>query len=796
MLSASFCLCLLVTSCLGSASPTETADATRSPGWDYTDLRLLDPLDSDLPTHELIAGYSRWDAGNLHLRLDMLELAEAPDFDLYLAFDLLPGGETSLPIQANLGLAWEALFKIAAQGKIELTLANSTTLQTGPLARADFKPPSNVLRSPGLRLQRDPLLDTLVISFNRSSLGGFNPIPGASVQVWLTPAGGTTAVDTLGPLRLNSPPPAPAQVLLTFWNSLPAYTSLQALRRWDGAHTGPLGGRHGLLHLLRAARQSDTPLFLLDLNQPAGLSALDLLDQENLIQEMSESGLLGLPQVLAGFPASLEAGQLPGWALARLIVENHQAAVNFGRTNMSGWFIPGGLAQLRTLAEIQSGHARQTAFLAAETASEKNEPDPFKFSQPTSWQNWLILPIPGYDQAAAPKSQVDQDGPTLAVRRALVETALTSAQSPPGTAPVLVLGGDLPASAWGNPQIARSTLRYLHSHPWVRLLGPADLNNLTPSMSLPLNGLIPEPVFQTQPAWLEGLRVAPNNPIGASAWQAFQAIYAPTFPASPALVKLRQHYAGQIGMLLAAARWADNPVEQAGCTFDLDMDGQAECLLASKQVLAIFEQTRGGGLTYLFIRDQSGDTHQVIAPSSILINGQSPAENWDLKSGLAADPETLPGAFFNPGISRDFPLEIEYHPGRLLLREKNTQIEKAFRLLPDGIAVSVTNLSSQAAPLLLPINLDPWLRFEPGWAQRCHSSLEGQTWRWGCRQDSVVEVRSSAPIQPAAFNTRFELLHTPEDPNQDVLPGQRLPFPLAVVQFQAGQDITCTIRLR
>jgi hypothetical protein len=94
-------------------------------------------------------------------------------------------------------------------------------------------------------------------------------------------------------------------VLLAFWNTVPAYTPAQALRRWDGAHTGPYGERHGLHLLLQAVRRSKVPVVLLDLKTPAALSALDFLGKLPQIQNLSTQGLLILPEALPGSPATL-----------------------------------------------------------------------------------------------------------------------------------------------------------------------------------------------------------------------------------------------------------------------------------------------------------------------------------------------------------------------------------------------------------------------------------------------------------------------------------------------------------
>ena len=109
-----------------------------------------------------------------------------------------------------------------------------------------------------------------------------------SFQAFSAPAGDSAIADSMAAFSLEGRPPARARTLLAFWNTLPAYSPAQALRRSDGAHTGPLGGRHGLGNLLKAARDYQAPVALLDLKTISSLSALDFLDQVQPLKEMAD----------------------------------------------------------------------------------------------------------------------------------------------------------------------------------------------------------------------------------------------------------------------------------------------------------------------------------------------------------------------------------------------------------------------------------------------------------------------------------------------------------------------------
>lgn len=89
---------------------------------------------------------------------------------------------------------------------------------------------------------------------------------------------------------------SPVQLSLVFSNAFDAYTPAQTLRAWDGAHTGPRGERHGLRHLLTALEKYQTPLTLLNVNNPQALSALAYADGLKWVTRLEQSGLISLPR--------------------------------------------------------------------------------------------------------------------------------------------------------------------------------------------------------------------------------------------------------------------------------------------------------------------------------------------------------------------------------------------------------------------------------------------------------------------------------------------------------------------
>lgn len=171
-----FLALLLAACCFQSpASPPPPAPSILAP-WSYADLRLLDPADADLPSHDLVAVYLRRSGDDLQLRLDLLAGVDRLDYDLYLALQTGLGGTHRLPIQTQAGLAWDTLLVIPAAGPLQVLT------------------PAGASR-PGAALSvfRDPVDDAVLISLHLPI-----PIPGSSLslaasplqlQVFLTPRG-------------------------------------------------------------------------------------------------------------------------------------------------------------------------------------------------------------------------------------------------------------------------------------------------------------------------------------------------------------------------------------------------------------------------------------------------------------------------------------------------------------------------------------------------------------------------------------------------------------------------------
>ncbi len=250
---------------------------------------------------------------------------------------------------------------------------------------------------------------------------------GINLQVLVTPANSLQVADRSDPSLAGEPPPPPAQVLLAFWDTYPAYTPATALRRWNGAHTGALGGSHGLLHLLRSARLEQAPLVLLDLKYPAWLSALDFIGGLEQAQQMEQQGLLILPEYLPNLGENrTDQAQM----LTVTAEQLQQMAAGFGLSTSSLSYTQ--LEYSPVLADFP--------LLLADLTQSAAQPGPLAPVMIGRWQDQRVLPIRRY---LGQENQAQIDGPSQEVRQALSQAALAAAQ-PGGEAVVLVLGGDLP----------------------------------------------------------------------------------------------------------------------------------------------------------------------------------------------------------------------------------------------------------------------------------------------------------------------------------------------------------------
>jgi hypothetical protein len=757
----------------------------------YHDLRALDPVDAPQASLDLLALYMQADAMDVRVRLDLLELALEPDIDLYLTLDVRPGGASHLPLELEPGTAWELLLLLPAEGPPQVL---DEALQP--------------VRGAGLRVLRSPVFDHLEIRLNTSLLRQLStgPLHTLQVQAFTTLPGESAVGDSIGPASIQEKPPRQGQVVLAFWDALPAYSPAETLRRWNGAHTGPSGGRHGLENLLGAVEEAGVPVILLDLLHPASAPALDILGTAAVLRGPMERGLIGAPVVITGAAGSPGSGDIDQWALQRASQDSLLAARRLQLPAGSLAYAPEGDPGLAPQGKVVFVSRPDLPALSVVQGERQG--------------SRLFIPVPGTAPAGGDGVDiaVGMDGPSLAIRTALAQVA-QEAQHAQGASPLLLLGGDLPGTDWGSPRVAELNLRYLLSRPWIRILSPTGLLTLEGSRAtwavgeqgLPDTGAgleaaaMPEDFAPRQQALLEQLRRAPDNHLAQAAWQAYLAAFAPVWPGSPALPAVRYLYFGDVEMLLSAARWAADPRPQAECAFDFNRDGVLDCVLASETAFAVFDAARAG-LVLLAVRLPDGEAHQVIGPTSQLISGASDPYTWNFDAlGGEVDPEVILGAFMSPAASEATELAqlpaaepVQALTGAYLIQtapdvlhfSSNAGWAKTFTLTEAGMRIEYWG--EGPFPVQIPLALDPWTRSLPDWHLRYLRSAAPQAWAWGVKGESGtifwVSIAASEPVRAHTFLDSVGYLPIPEDPNFDYPGGHLLPFPLAVVELDAAGD--------
>jgi hypothetical protein len=613
------------------------------------------------------------------------------------------------------GNPWDLTINIPADGRPSVTPASSNIIP---------------------RLIRDPWIDTVTVRFNRLDI----PQPFTMQVAAFTPDASDPA-DLTDFVRSDTfPPTQRAPLALVFWDVFPAATPAQVLRRWNGAHTGPRGERHGLKNILDNAGLYGVPVVLLDLKTPASLAALGYLGITPEIQSLTSHGLLILPDVAFGEPANITLG--------------------FSRRAAAGFGLPASQFVYSAASNLQSNYLAQ--FLPLETSSHLARSGGTR-----------LIPLP-----AADAIQATQDGPSLDVRRALVAAAFSGDLSD-----LVVLGGDLPHSTWGNENMAGPTFAWIAAHPWIQLLTGEELITFpveTQDLHLPA-------MTSGETPFLAALRIAHNNSITDSAWQTYLILTTPT--GDEKLLALRSNYLGQVGELLAAARWAEHPSAQADCDHDLNSDSLSECVLSSRKFYAILDPS-GARLTNFFYLDETGP-HQLVGPSSQFTVGLSDPSEWHPELGETADPSVIPGAFSDePNAWMLYSSNVS--PKGITFTSPDGSHVKTYQLLEDGIEIKYQFPGPVNTRIPLAVDSQTFY-FGP---TDYTGSLAPGAWTWGLVNGIQTEVHTEATLSAQSFTDAFPYLSQSEDPDRTYPVGHYLPFPLSVVNLQGSGIFSVQIRVK
>ncbi|GEM_PF-1406470 len=354
-----------------------------------------------------------------------------------------------------------------------------------------------------------------------------------------------------------------------------------------------------------------------------------------------------------------------------------------------------------------------------------------------------VDPAVFFPTAGNPDFEPTMDGPSLALRAALVEAALSSQTGP------FALGGDLRQSTWASPDYVTPAMAWLAARPYVQPLAAKQLHDF---YDQGFTNALAWPEFDGQPldiliADLEELLTQPADPQQA----ALQDIYRDSL--LPAMER--------------AAQWAENPSKSLECSDEA-------CLWADTRFFAAFKLA-GARLEFLFYHD-GREVHQIIGPTAQFIAGMSDPSLWDLSLGELADLRQVMGAFADQdGLSL-----ADYEPrsvnNGIAFVSPDGQRVKIFEFLENGLKATY-----EGAPTVtsIPLALDPWRRSTPGWV----AAYRADGTSWELDDGPRVRIQAPVPVSIRAFSETLGWLGQPEDPDREFPPGHFVPFPMAIVDI-------------
>jgi hypothetical protein len=736
--------------------------------WQYSDIRALDSAEASAPGMDILAVYLRqtsstFPSKEFQIRVDFLDLSYLPECDVTIAFDTQSGGNTQIAPSLQTNIAWDFLMVISASLRIQLL-------------DAQFNP----LPATNISVYRDPIQDTLTINFSdqlfRRPLSVFN------FQVFTTSPALKTLVDSSNRISSAGYPPHQAEALMAFWNTFPAFTPVQALRRWDGAHTGPRGGRHGLFNLLSAANDHSIPLLLLDLKYPSSLSALDYVDGLNLVRDMHDRKLLILPNpqpVLSYAKPVLLTSQILDEEMT--LIKNTATVFNISASKSV-------FSNLAPFSDPNGSSTYSTVFLMRSPQPSSNHPFP-EFSL-SSCAGQTVVPITISSDSDEFYDQTGTNGLSISLRRALIDNAIRNTLLTSTEPIIMTLGGELPRSSWGIPDEAEAAFTYFENHPWIHIVGENDLVLSTGSNPNHCPVKIKTADLSLDRQTIDMLKASPQNLAFTQAIRTLMSLTTPIYPDTAGLLELRKNYLGQADVYLEVARWLENRTPKSDCKADIDMDGRSECTLASDRFFLILDP-QNGSLQYAFIFDQ-GKLHQIIGPSSLLATGLSSPDNWNLSSGDISDPVVIPGAFWNK--NKSYQIEIT---NDAIQFTSPTGI-KSYTLSTTGINIQISEPADK--PYQIPFLFDPWVRFTPHWIDNFANLIENNgtaSFTWKYSDNSSFILTSNNPLAVTSFADSYDYKKNTENPDMDYPAGHFLPMPLIlgeIPNFSPPLMINLTVR--
>jgi hypothetical protein len=699
--------------------------------WSTDDLRLLDLPDSIDPKFDLIAVYAHPDSGKVRIRLDFLDGPPANDFKIRL--NLVKGLKPSSLPKAE---KWDSQFEFSPDGEGK-----------------DLAHPGVVIQNSLLQISIDREMNIMTWSIPQQFIQGTGSL--VAQIIVLNDHGQEMDHSEIFPIEPDKQVQIPqARVLMAFWNTLPAQTPAQALRRWNGAHTGPFGQRHGLFNLLKAAETNQVPVVLTDLAEPSSLFALQYMDQLQWIQNLQLKNLLILPIPTSGSAIDTE----------RSLQQNR------------GQLFAYGLQATNSIYGVDLGNL------------PANNPFIFTFSSDphhiVTFNGRYYVPLPTSINAS--ESQwIDRNGIRLELKKAILLNALDK-----DAGKIMSLGGSLPDSPWADSSISTQVFRYLSSHAWIHVLNAKDLSQIKTisSKTNPANGCevwiclsISQQVPIDNPsggeysksAWdmamfaHEQLIHLNTGPLAENAWKAFWKITQPIEMQNQ--FSLQVQFLPQVFRLIEASRWSQSPAPAQGCV-------DYGCILASTTQF-IWIDPYGGRI--LIAASRSPTTiFQWISPFSQFSAG---LDGWKISQGELGDENNIPGAFFSPGPQEKY--SIQFSANEMKLVSGNNSVVAIIQLFPDGFQYQWYGSTKE---MDLPIVAGLGDQKQPGTFPEIQLVKEKGVSKIQITDPGLMNVTGlidGANWDISSYLDSFHQVRSPENPDLQYPPGHFYPFGIANVRI-------------
>ncbi len=715
------CVCLLfLTACTPLTHP---ADSTQ---WLPGQVRGFDlPEDAALPALDIIAIYDRMTQNGFEIRVDLLEGAGA-DSEITLLIDQMPGQALAKLPNGVDSQGWDQAFTTRLTGE-----ANDQQKE----------------QACSIQWRIDAAAEMFTLQYSC-----LTAVP-RRYQVLITPPGAANPADLSPEISTALTEPHRTKILFAFWDTLPAATPAQNLRRWDGAHTGAFGQRHGLKHLLQAATESNIHLFLLDFLKPESIRGAARVNALNTLTQLARQGYITL---VAGEESPPTAAQI---ALER----SNQAAKNL------------------ELSVPQVGFAALPYSQLSETAYSHVFADLPDRRHLYQIQNHTLIPLPASVYAQTDQTKIlNREGLTRAAKVNLVRAAIN-----PENAEIIIWGGSLPESPWADNATASAAFSWLASHPWVQTLDLNALKNqqalqILPNTEFPCADLLCTP--QSGPSLLNALNNSLYPPTETEvvermlqiadedlrdlAYEAYLNIMQPT--RDPALLQQQAIDFGKIGYLLSAADWLQNPQKIAACTADVNWDNQPECILADSSWFTIIEP-QGARLVFAM---------QNLKSPIILISPPEYQSGWMQLNELNRQQPGL-------GISQGEAVRFTPVVNQMGIDFSNADQQIRFQLAAGEIEIQAQNFT--AGQMIIPLSL-----IEPAAGSiKLQPACSHQDLAWQCLQHRVsLQMAPPETVQITSADDSTPWMNSPEDPDRAYPPGHYLPYPFNRVNLTLKDNIT------